>query len=66
VTARLLNVSEAAEILDLGVSTLNKMRSAGGGPDYIKMGAAVRYEIEALDRYKAKHRIKSTAQGKAA
>ncbi len=63
---RVLNVSEAAEYLRCGVSTLNKLRVSGGGPVFVKMGARVTYTQDDLDRYIAKCRRKSTAEDKAA
>jgi excisionase family DNA binding protein len=62
---RLLNVAEAAAYLGLGESTLNKLRSSGGGPEFIKMGASVRYSERDLEKYIAANRVKSTA-GRAA
>ena len=45
-------VNEAAAYLGLAVSTLNKWRCYGnGGPAYVKLGKAVRYRREDLDRY---------------
>ena len=43
-TPKLLNVNEAAERLGLSVSYLNKKRLTGGGPVFIKIGAAVKYD----------------------
>jgi len=65
-TSNLLTVQEAAQYLRCGVSTLNKLRVTGGGPVFVKIGARVLYEREALDRYIAKCRRKSTAEDKAA
>jgi excisionase family DNA binding protein len=61
----LLNVGQAADYLGCGVSTLNKLRMNGGGPIF-KIGARVMYSSADLDRYIAKCRRQSTAQGKAA
>lgn len=46
-----MTVTQAAEYLGLAVSTLNKWRCHGGGPVFIKMGRAVRYRVEDLDRF---------------
>lgn len=42
---------EAAKYLGLSMSTLNKWRCYGFGPKYLKLGRAVRYRQEELDRY---------------
>ena len=42
-------VPEAAAYLGLAVSTLNKWRCIGGGPQFLKLGKAVRYRITDLD-----------------
>jgi hypothetical protein len=41
---RLLNVAEAAERLNVSASYLNKLRSVGGGPPFVKIGARVAYD----------------------
>lgn len=51
----------AARYVDLSPSTLAKLRCAGGGPEYIKLGRAVRYERAALDRWVETHRVKTTS-----
>jgi len=42
---------QAAQYLGLSISTLNKWRCYGFGPRYLKLGRAVRYRQEELDRY---------------
>jgi hypothetical protein len=51
----------AARYVNLSPSTLAKLRCAGGGPEYVKFGRAVRYEPAALDRWVASHRVKTTS-----
>ena len=51
----------AARYVNLSPSTLAKLRCAGGGPEYIKLGRAVRYERAALDRWVASRRVRSTS-----
>lgn len=41
----LLTVNEAASLLTCSASILNKMRVAGRGPAYIKLGRHVRYQV---------------------
>ena len=49
------------------VVQLNKLRVYGGGPEYVKLGHSVLYEIEALEGWIAKHRRTSTSdRGEAA
>ena len=57
----LKSTDAAAQYVDLSPSTMAKLRCAGGGPEYIKLGRAVRYERAALDRWVASHRVKSTS-----
>lgn len=56
-----LNTRQAAAYLGLAVSTLNKWRCHGGGPEFLKLGRAVRYDREDLDAFLAQHRVTSTA-----
>jgi predicted DNA-binding transcriptional regulator AlpA len=57
----LLDVEAAAGFLGLGVTTLNKWRTSGAGPAFIKMGARVAYTRSDLERFIAQKRQKSTA-----
>ena len=40
---RLLTVQQAADILGLAPSTLNKWRLCGGGPEFVKLGRRITY-----------------------
>jgi excisionase family DNA binding protein len=60
--ARLMTVQEAAEILRLSVSTLNKWRVAGGGPRFVRMGARVRYRPSDLNKYVDERTKRSTSE----
>jgi predicted DNA-binding transcriptional regulator AlpA len=60
-TKRLLTVGEAAAYLRSGVSTLNKLRSSGGGPTFVKMQSSIRYLESDLERYVQQRRQQSTA-----
>jgi excisionase family DNA binding protein len=62
----LLTVEEAADYLRCSASHLNKLRSSGGGPMFVKMGSKVLYRRADLDRYIEKLLRKSTAEHKAA
>ncbi len=47
-TPALVNETEAARILKLQVTTLRRWRWAGKGPRFVKIGAAVRYDLADL------------------
>ena len=48
---RLLRPTEAAKALGLHPQTLANDRHNGRGPEFVKLGSAVRYDAEALRRY---------------
>ena len=52
----------AAELLSCSPAYLEKLRVTGGGPEFVKLGKAVRYEDEALDRWIAERRRRSTSE----
>lgn len=60
--ARLLTTSEAAEILHLRPSTLIQYRVSGGGPEYFKLGRAVRYSIEHIQAWADARRRSHSSQ----
>ncbi len=43
---KLLTEVEAAELLALSAKTLRRWRWAGQGPEFVKLGGAVRYRAE--------------------
>ena len=43
----------AAKRIKLSVSYLEKLRASGEGPEYVRVGKAIRYSVEALDRFMA-------------
>ncbi len=53
---------EAAQYLGLAVSTLNKWRCHGGGPEFLKLGRAVRYRQDELDRFLETRLVGSTSE----
>lgn len=58
---RILRTPEAAQFLGLSASTLEKMRSTGGGPKFIRLGGrAVGYDITDLDEWLDAQRTKSS------
>lgn len=49
----LLNTAETAARTGKSLSWLNHARQTGEGPEYLKIGAAVRYRVEDVDRWLA-------------
>ena len=47
----LLNTEQAAKRFGLSPRTLERYRVTGEGPEYVKMGHAVRYSLSALRRW---------------
>jgi excisionase family DNA binding protein len=58
---RLLNVQEAARLLGLSASTLNKLRLSGNGPLYRKLGRRVLYDPRDLEAWSAERRRSHTS-----
>ena len=58
----LLNEIEAAKQLCLTTHTLRKWRWLGKGPNFIKIGSAVRYEQEEITTFIGKSLKKSTSE----
>lgn len=58
---QMLRTQGAAEYLSLSVSTLNKLRLTGGGPEYIKLGKVVVYDLADLDNWLLSKRRRSTS-----
>ncbi len=54
--ADLISTREAAVRLGVSELTLKGWRAAGRGPDYVKVGAAVRYDLRDLEDYVARQR----------
>jgi hypothetical protein len=59
---RLLTTPGAADYCGSTESTFEKYRITGVGPEYIKIGRKVVYETEALDRWLAERRRRSTSE----
>lgn len=58
----ILRVGEAAEQLGLSASTLNKWRTQGRGPKFVKMGRAICYRSADLDAWLAAQVHSSTSE----
>lgn len=61
---RRLRTPEAAEYLGLSVSTLEKMRGAGGGPPFLAMGRAVSYAVADLDAWAAARTVRNISEAR--
>ena len=57
----LMNVREAGKYLSISHHTLNCLRVSGGGPQFIKLGSAVRYEQADLDKWVNANKYKHTS-----
>lgn len=58
----MLRTIEAAGYIGLQKSTLEAWRVRGGGPVFLKLGKAVRYQQKDLDAFLDARRCKSTSQ----
>lgn len=54
-----LKERQAAEVLGVSIRTLQAWRYKRTGPDYLKLGGAVRYEPAALEAFKMKSRVQA-------
>jgi predicted DNA-binding transcriptional regulator AlpA len=59
--SRILTTGEAAAVLGLSASYLNKMRVTGCGPVFLKLSRAVRYTQADLDAWISSRRHSSTS-----
>jgi predicted DNA-binding transcriptional regulator AlpA len=57
----LVDEKKAAEVLGLKVPTLRRWRWAGQGPQFIKLGSAVRYHPSELERFIEEGQRRSTS-----
>lgn len=66
-TDRWMNTEGAAEYTSFAASTLEKMRTYGGGPRFAKCGGrSIRYRQSDLDAWLAETMVSSTSELKAA
>ncbi len=49
--ATLLTTEQAAKRLGLSARTLERFRASGEGPEFVKMGRAVRYTVAKLNEW---------------
>ncbi|MGO9432375.1 helix-turn-helix transcriptional regulator [Rhodoblastus sp.] len=62
----MLRVPEAATFLGISVAYLNALRCKGGGPVFVRMGRAVAYHPDDLEKWLADKRRTSTSDRGAA
>jgi len=55
-------VGLAAVHLGIGVGTLNKLRTYGGGPRYAKLGHTVVYDPTDLDAWATERKVSITSE----
>ncbi len=60
-----LTVTQAAEYLRLQPCTLNRWRTTGEGPFFIKAGGRIYYRLADLESYTLERRRRSTAEHRA-
>ena len=65
-TMEIVTPLEAAAALKLSVSTLNRLRMAGGGPVYRKYGRLVRYDLADLIEWSKNQARSNTSEHAAA
>lgn len=56
-----LTTAQVAALLQISQRTLERMRITGSGPQFCKIGRAVRYRMSAVEKYLAARTIQSTA-----
>ncbi len=62
----LYRTEEAAARLSVKPATLEAWRTRGEGPEFVKLGKAVRYSAEAIERYvKSRTRTSTSDEGRA-
>ena len=56
----MIKVTEAAAMVGLSKSQMNKLRCLGGGPPFYKLGSSVFYREDDIDAWLAERRRTST------
>jgi excisionase family DNA binding protein len=62
----MLTQSECAELLRLSERTLERFRTSGGGPKFVRMGKSVRYRLCDVEAWIASRVVGSTSEATAA
>ena len=58
----LLTQDEAAELLKLSVRTVERLRTSGGGPKFLKIRNSVRYRLEDVQSWVTSRLVGSTSE----
>jgi excisionase family DNA binding protein len=58
----MLTQSECAEHLRLSERTLERLRTSGGGPKFVRMGRSVRYRLSDVEAWIASRVVGSTSE----
>jgi excisionase family DNA binding protein len=58
----MLTVHEAADYLRLSQRTLERLRTSGLGPKFVKCGRSIRYRLTDLDQWIASPVVGSTSE----
>jgi predicted DNA-binding transcriptional regulator AlpA len=61
---KLVNDVEASAILGMSAAWLRRMRVIGGGPSFVKLGNATRYDLEDLQVWVESRKCRSTSDEK--
>jgi len=61
-TRRYFSERQAADYLGLSDKTLQRKRCAGDGPQFIKCGGRILYDIQDCDAYMESHKVQSTSE----
>ncbi len=59
---RFLTTQQAAEFLGLRPNTMERWRLVGRGPEFVRLGRAIRYDKQTLEEFAAAGRSRSTAE----
>jgi predicted DNA-binding transcriptional regulator AlpA len=60
--SRFVDTKDAARFCGSSKSTLNRLRTIGGGPTYIRIGRRVVYDRRELERWLGDRRFGSTSE----
>jgi hypothetical protein len=52
---RLADEKETAKRLDVSAAALRRWRHEGRGPQFVRLGRCIRYDLRAIEKYLAEH-----------
>lgn len=59
----LLNEGQLARLWNISIRTLQKWRTTGDGPRFVKVGSLVRYRPSDIDDFVARNTVEHTSEG---